>query len=328
MRRPEGIWERRFEKFAGKTFEEAATRYLDEFKGKDDRRPALALESVLPYIGKLPLIDVDDEAMKQFKEDRLLGHGPFAERDKEGNVKPKPAMAGTVNKELAVVTTVLNKAARKWRWLPMAPLIERVSGATRMPYPLTWAEQDKLFRFLPNGWDMGAALFAVNTGVRRGELFGLKWSDMVPIPELETFVFILEDTKNGQSRAVICNSLAIKAVNYQRGNGSKLVFPSKSPGTRGEKVHDSSKVWITAWKKAGLPPDPIVRKGIHNLRHTFAHRLRAAGVPEEDRNALLGHANTNLAQHYALPDIERLLAHSEKVTVRRDTVVLRATRSA
>ena len=55
-----------------------------------------------------------------------------------------------------------------------------------------------------------------------------------------------------------------------------------------------------------------MRKGIHNLRHTYAQRLRAAGVPEEDRNALLGHSNASLSQHYALPDIERLQEMSEK----------------
>ena len=324
-----GIWER-FEKYAGKTFEEAASRYLKEFDGKDKRGPALSLESTLPYIGRLKLIDVDDEALQPFKEDRLLGRGPFAKTDKNGNVKLAPAMAGTVNKELTQVSTVLHKAARVWRWLPMAPLIQHVTGATRMAYPLTWEEQDKLFRKLPSGWAMGAALFAVNTGVRRAELFGLKWTDLVPIPHLDTFVFVLhgDNTKNGKSRAVICNSLAMKAVDHERGNGSPFVFPSKAPGTAGQKISQESSVWLRAWAAAKLPGDKLIRKGIHNLRHTFAHRLRAAGVPEEDRNALLGHANVNLAQHYAMPDIERLLVHAEKITERRETVVLRAIKSS
>lgn len=323
MRTSGGIWER-FERHAGRTFEEAAARYIKEFKGKDKRRPVVAIESVLPYIGKKRLIDIDDEALQQFKEDRLTGRGPFMAPDKDGNLRPKPAMAGTVNKELTQVTTILNKACRVWRWLPSTPILEHVDGATRVPYPLSWEEQDRLFRCLPNGWSMGAALFAVNTGVRRGELFGLKWSDMVPISHLDSFVFILRETKNGQSRAVICNSLARKAVNYQRGNKSEFVFPSRCVRNFGNQVRDDAKVWLNAWKKAGLPPDPLIRKGIHNLRHTFAHRLRAAGVPEEDRNALLGHANVSLAQHYAMPDIERLLAHAEKVVERRETVILRA----
>lgn len=161
----------RFKKYAGRNFEEAAQKYLKNYQGIDKRRQAYAIESVLSYIGKMRLIDVDDEALQPFKEDRRLGRPPFE----------KPAMAGTINKELAVVSTVLNKACRLWRWMPSAPLIERVSGPVRQPYPLTWDEQGRLFKHLPTGWDQGAALFAINTGVRKGELFGLKWTDKVDL---------------------------------------------------------------------------------------------------------------------------------------------------
>lgn len=307
------IWGR-YERNAHRTFEEAATRYLREFDGKDKQRQTYALESVVPYIGNLPLIDVDDEALQVFKEDRRLGIGAYK----------KPAMAGTINKELSTVTTVLNRACRDWRWIPSVPRIRHVKGATRQPYPLTWAEQAKLFSELPDHWALGCALFAVNTGVRSGELFGLQWSDMVTIPELDSYVFILRDTKNGHDRAVICNSIAKRAVSYQRDNGSRFVFPSKSFSNFNGRVNISNKVWHKAWKAAGMPDDPIIRKGIHNLRHTFAHRLRAANVPQEDRNALLGHNNASLSEHYALPDIERLEEMAERVTERKETVVLRA----
>lgn len=282
--------------------------------GKDKRRSAYAFEALIPYLGHLRLIDVDDGALQQYKEDRRLGRGPFE----------KPAMVGTINKELTLVTTVLNRAVRVWRWIPSAPQILHVEGARRVGYPLTWEEQSKLFQRLPTGWDVGAAVFAVNTGVRRGELFGLKWDDMVPIPELETFVFILRETKNGESRAVICNSIARRAVNAQRDNGSAFVFPSKAPGNRGQMVRDAGKIWLRAWKDAGLPSNPLIRKGIHNLRHTFATRLRAAGVSIENRNALLGHAKTNIGEHYAQSDIARLLECAELVTQRRDSVILRS----
>jgi integrase len=88
-------------------------------------------------------------------------------------------------------------------------------------------------------------------------------------------------------------------------------------------VRAAGKVWNQAWIKAGLPSGKMVKQGIHNCRHTFAHRLRAAQVPQEDRNALLGHAKTNLAEHYSTPDVARLLEHAEKVTLRRETTVLR-----
>jgi integrase len=336
MSRSRGSIYDRFEKHADKTFALAATRYLSEYQGKDKTRAAQSIWSVEPYIGHLRLIDVDDEALAQFKEDRRLGVGHFADDDG----KPRPAMAGTINKDLTQVVTILNKAARVWRWIPMAPKLEHVMGPARVAYPLTWEEQDKLFRFLPTGFDVGLALFALNTGCRRQEMFGLKWSDRQWMPELDIknadgsvrermYVFILRDTKNGHQRAVVCNSIARRAVamqqDWQEVHGkSDYVFPSRKGENVGSRVRQGGKTWEIAWRAAKLPYNRMVKRGIHNARHTFAHRLRAAGVPEEDRNALLGHANTNLAQHYASADIARLLEHSEKVTVRKETTLLRA----
>lgn len=313
MRSGNPVWER-FERNAHRTFEEAASRYLREFDGKDKERQRYCIEALIPYIGGRRLIDVDAEALEAFKEDRKLGTGAFK----------RPVMAGTINKELTVVTTILNRACRDWRWIPSVPRIRHVKGAVRVAYPLTWQEQERLFAHLPDHWALGAACFAVNTGVRKAELFGLKWSDMCPVPELDTYVFILTGTKNGEDRAVICNSIAKRAVTYQRGNGSKYVFPSRRGQSSGTMVRACNGVWRKAWEAADLPSDPLIRKGIHNLRHTYAHRLRAADVPVEDRDALMGHSRASLSQHYALPDIERLEMMSERVTVKRDTVVLRS----
>ena len=204
------------------------------------------------------------------------------------------------------------------------PRIRHVKGTKRMAYALTWEEQDRPFRHLPTGRDMGAALFAVNMGVRKAELFGIRWSDTRAIPELETIVFILTDTKNGQDRAVICNSVARLSVERQRGNGSRFVFPSRAGSNLGGQVRSSGKVWNHAWRKAGLLVDSLIRKRIHNPRHTFGHRLRSAGVQTEDRDALLGHSNKSLTQRYAMPDIERLLVAAELVKERKDTVALRS----
>jgi integrase len=142
------------------------------------------------------------------------------------------------------------------------------------------------------------------------------------------YVFVLSDTKNSEQRAVILNSIARKAVSIQRKwqdkyQASEYVFPSRHKGYIGNRCRGAGKIWADAWRKAGLPSGPLVKRGIHSARHTFAHRLRSVGTPQEDRNALLGHARTNLAEHYATPDIERLLAWAEKIVVRKETTVLR-----
>lgn len=311
----------RFEKHVDKTFRDAAERYLREYDGKDKTRAEHSVNCLMPYLEKVRLIDIDDELMQEFKRDRIMGTGHFTRK----------AMSGTCNKDTVQLGTILNKACRVWRWLPSTPKILGVSGECRMSWPLTFDEQDKIFRCLPTGWDVGAAIFAVNTGVRKAELFGLKWDDQVRVPGLEAYVFVLNDTKNGEQRAVVCNSIARRAVDAQMAYQQKhvmseYVFPSRAPGHEGNMVRSAGKVFFEAWKKAGMPMDPLIRKGIHNLRHTFAHRLRAAGVSQENRNAALGHKRMNLAEHYALPDLQVLATDLEKITERKDSAILRSKR--
>lgn len=299
----------KYEQHAHRTFKEAAARYVEEIK--DEVRALTRIEhsiaSVMPYIGDRRLIDINDEVMKPFKHDRRHGLGHF----------DRPAMVGTINKDLTQVITILNRACRIWQWIPSTPQFVRVVGDARVPYPLTWKEQDLLFRQMPTGWDVCACVFCINTGLRKEELFGLRWADLVEIPELSAFVFVLNRTKNGEKRAVICNSIARRCVENMRGQSKEWVFPL-------HKMRCSNgKVWQQAWERAGLPVAKKVKRGIHNLRHTFGHRLRAAGVSQENRNALLGHARTNLAEHYALPDLKRLLEAAESITTRNDSVVLR-----
>lgn len=61
---------------------------------------------------------------------------------------------------------------------------------------------------------------------------------------------------------------------------------------------------------------------VHDFRHTFGQRLRDAGVPEEDRALLLGHAVEGMAQHYATATIARLVEQANKVSETRDRTTL------
>ncbi len=56
---------------------------------------------------------------------------------------------------------------------------------------------------------------------------------------------------------------------------------------------------------------PQVR--VHDLKHTFGRRLRAAGVPLETRKVLLGHRNGDITTHYSAPELEELLVAANKV---------------
>lgn len=289
------------------TFEEAAMRYIEEIAHKSSANAAaFHLDQLLPLIGSLALPQVHDGTLKA-----------FIDHEKERGMAPK-----TVNNAIAVVSAVLNRAARVWRseagvpWLAQAPpKLTRLSlkGQQARPYPLSWAEQDRLFRVLPRHL-AGAALFAVNTGCRDGEICQLRWDWEVDVPGLETSVFVLPETmtKTATERVIVLNSIAKRVVEARRGIHDEYVFTYR--GRPVKSLHNSG--WKTAWKKAGLPVEPGIRKGVHNLRHSFGRRLRGGGVPLETRKLLLGHTNGDITTHYSAAELGELLNAIEKIVDR------------
>jgi integrase len=86
------------------------------------------------------------------------------------------------------------------------------------------------------------------------------------------------------------------------------------------------KMYGTAWKAAreraadkwaerhGEPASEGFRKiRVHDLKHTFGRRLRAAGVSFEDRQDLLGHKSGRITTHYSQAELSNLLVAADKV---------------
>ncbi len=149
------------------------------------------------------------------------------------------------------------------------------------------------------------ALFAVNTGCRDGEICRLRWDWEEPIPVLETSVFIVPDrhVKNGEDRLVVLNKVARSVIDGQRRKHPEFVFVY-----RGKPIDRMlSSAWRQARKRAGLPQ---VR--VHDLKHTFGRRLRAAGVSFEDRQDLLGHRSRRIKTHYSSAEVTQLIKAAER----------------
>ncbi len=71
----------------------------------------------------------------------------------------------------------------------------------------------------------------------------------------------------------------------------------------------------SAWRKARERVKlPTVR--VHDLKHTFGRRLRAAGVSFEDRQDLLGHKSARITTHYPGADLARLIDTANRVCER------------
>jgi integrase len=159
-----------------------------------------------------------------------------------------------------------------------------------------------------------AVLFAINTGCREQEICQLRWSWEIEIPDLKTSVFILPThvTKTDTERVVALNSIAERVVRSRHGNHRTHVFTYN--GHPIKKLNNTA--WKRAWRAAGLPVDKTVRRGVHNLRHTFGRRLRSAGVPLETRKALLGHANGDITTHYSAAELQELIQAAERIVDR------------
>ncbi|MDO8861670.1 hypothetical protein Q6D67_08145, partial [Haliea sp. E1-2-M8] len=79
--------------------------------------------------------------------------------------------------------------------LESAPLIQLLPlHDARRPYPLSWEEQHRLFKALPDHLSR-MCLFKVNTGCRDGEVCSLQWDWEIDVPELGTSVFLIPGAK-------------------------------------------------------------------------------------------------------------------------------------
>jgi integrase len=250
--------------FAIFTFQEAGLRYLEEIAEKPSASNiAMHLDQLFPFIGTLPTAHVHDGTIR-----------PFIEHELRRGMAPK-----SINNVLGIVSTVLNRSARVWRddegrpWLSQAPaMVTRLSlkGKQARAYPLSWAEQHRLIQLLPRHL-ADAVLFAVNTGCREQEICQLRWDWEVAIPELETSVFILPETvtKTSTERVVVLNAIALRVIESRRGKHGEFVFTYR--GHPVGKLNNSA--WKRGWRKAGLPVEAGVRRGVHNLRHYSEFRI-------------------------------------------------------
>jgi integrase len=118
---------------------------------------------------------------------------------------------------------------------------------------------------------------------------------------LRTVVFIIpgSQVKNGDDRLVVLNRVALSVVETRRGIDATYVFTYEGRPIR--RMLTSG--WIRARNRARLPQ---VR--VHDLKHTFGRRLRAAGVSFEDRQDLLGHRSVRITTHYSAAELSRLIA--------------------
>jgi len=156
---------------------------------------------------------------------------------------------------------------------------------------LTEEEEKKLRKVIETKWPLHVPELdlAINTGIRKGSQYGLIW-DMV---DWKDRMLNIPRTKNGEAIHVPLNDAAIATLKvvHARGEGKGRVFHSEKTG----EPLENGRHWFE---------DAVIEAGIknfrwHDLRHTFASRLRMKGTPLEDIADLLGHKSLTMTRRYA-----------------------------
>lgn len=135
---------------------------------------------------------------------------------------------------------------------------------------------------------MPMVLVAMNTGLRRGELFGLRWADVNLAGKV--LIVTAATAKSQKTRHVPLNSEALDVLKrWKKQGGDGLVFPS-SGGGRLDNIQSS---WGAITAAAKLDDFRF-----HDLRHDFASKLVMAGVDLNTVRELLGHGDIKMTLRY------------------------------
>lgn len=200
----------------------------------------------------------------------------------------------TVNRYRSLLSSVFSFAVKKGKF-PVNPLA-RVQRYPENDPRVRWLDDDEekaLRRQIKQTDPQREPLFdlALNTGMRRGEQWNLKW-DCVDLERAILTVYGKRKPDGRRRRFVPINQPARSALErlHQQSKGSAYVSPrGRSSGER-----DWSEWFEGCVKMAGLENFTW-----HDLRHTFASRLAMKGVPLPEIQELLGHTTIMQTRKYA-----------------------------
>ena len=133
-------------------------------------------------------------------------------------------------------------------------------------------------------------LVSLNTGMRRGELFDLKWSAVNF--STNTITAAGDTTKTSDTRHIPMNKETVSVLEHWKKQAGKshYVFPNQEGG----RLEDVKSAWLRLLERAKIDGFRW-----HDMRHDFASRLVMAGVHLNTVRDLLGHSDIKMTLRYA-----------------------------
>lgn len=265
-----------------RSFKEAVITYISNAQIKESTRVShLSNISILDeWFGNALLDQIDRASIDQFKIDRL----------NEG------VSGSTVNRQLEVLRAILNFCRDDLEWIESFPKIKMFKEKTKRIRYLSKQESETLLApGVLNEHTRDMAIFSLSTGLREGNVTGLKWEN-VDVRRKLAFVDA-EDAKGGKLLRVPLNQSALEVLRRQIGKHDVFVFtfrnkPIKKAGT---------KAWRNKLKELG-----IHNFRWHDLRHTWASWHVQNGTSLQELQELGGWSSYEMVLRYAHLDSEHL----------------------
>jgi integrase len=194
----------------------------------------------------------------------------------------------SVRRELVILQHCLEVARKEWGVpLPRNPMeaVRKPQSAKPRTRRLTSEDAEKLavgLRKTRNRLLGDVVRFAIATGMRRGEILSLRWTNV----DLQARTAHLPQTKNGESRTVPLSTAALAILESREGSvASDVVFPVTGNAVR------------LAWERLK------VRVGVddlrfHDLRHEAISRFFEHGLSMPEVSAISGHKDPRMLMRY------------------------------
>ena len=244
----------------GKTVTDLLERYLRDHSAPNKaalthRRDRSLAAHLLRAFGDIPIDQLRPARLAEYKASR----------------RAQGAAPQTLNAELILLGHAYKFGVREWEWATDNPVLRIAKEKVRniIERWLTPEEEQRLLAASPP-WLQEIIVFALHTGLRRGEILTLQWSHV----DLSRHTLTILEQKNGARDTLPVNATAMAVLQARlavRTSSTEAVFMNGAGHAR--EARNLLRAFYPAMRRAG-----ITRFRFHDLRHTFATRLIQAGV--------------------------------------------------
>ena len=206
----------------------------------------------------------------------------------------------TLKRELSIIRNMFEVARREWGF----PIKENPIDGLRFRAPdqrrerrLRDGEYERLIeaaRSRKNPYIIPIIKFAIETGMRRGEILAMKWGHV----DLQQRSVLIPNTKNGHARTIPLSISATSILNALPRTQDR-VFPVSGNAVR--------LVWGRVVKKAGI--DDL---HFHDLRHEAVSRFFELGLTTPEVALISGHRDMRMLFRYSHPTRSHIAAKLDR----------------